>query len=97
MALGGVIALVLALVNGGTAVTYTDPAVLGTIPVGSSPYGVAVTPDGARALATNEESDAVSVIDLATQSVIATIPVGDNPSGVAVTPDGANALATNRA
>jgi serine/threonine-protein kinase len=99
VALGGVIAVVLALINsiGGAAATYIDPAALGTIPVGSSPYGVAVTPDGAHALATNYESDAVSVIDLATQRVVTTVPVGDSPSMVAVTPDGAHALVTNRA
>jgi YVTN family beta-propeller protein len=67
-----------------------------TIPVGSLPYGVAVTPDGKHAYVTNEGSNNVSVIDTATNTVeAATIPVGSLPYGVAVTPDGKHAYVTN--
>lgn len=49
--------------------------VVATIPVGSNPRGVAVSPTGARVYVTNQVSNDVSVIDTATNTVIATIPV----------------------
>jgi YVTN family beta-propeller protein len=67
-----------------------------TIPVGTLPYGVAVTPDGKHAYVTNEGSNNVSVIDTATNTVeAATIPVGTFPQGVAITPDGEHAYVAN--
>jgi hypothetical protein len=39
-------------------------SVTATIPVGTHPVGVAVTPDGAHAYVTNSESNSVSMIDL---------------------------------
>jgi YVTN family beta-propeller protein len=59
------------------------------IAVGSSPQGVAVTPDGKTAFVVNGESDSVSTIDVKTRRKNPTdIPVGDRPDAVAVTPDG---------
>jgi YVTN family beta-propeller protein len=74
--------------------------VVATIPVGVSPSGVAVTPDGTRAYVTNAGSAApnsanVSVINTATNTVVATIPVGTQPTGVVFTPDGTRAYVTN--
>jgi YVTN family beta-propeller protein len=69
--------------------------VVATVPVGSFPYGVAVTPDGTHAYVANQGSNDVSVIDTASNTVVATIPVGNAPSGVAVTPDGLHAYVTN--
>ena len=66
-----------------------------TITVGTSPRGVAITPNGAYVYVANANSNDVSVIDTATNAVSATIAVGDNPIGVAITPDGAFAYATN--
>ncbi len=60
--------------------------VVAIVPVGSSPGGVAVTPDGAFAYVTNFSSANVSVIDTATNAVVATVGVGNNPAGVAVSP-----------
>jgi YVTN family beta-propeller protein len=71
-------------------------SVTATIPVGTHPVWVAVTPDGAHAYVTNSESDNVSVIDLGSNIVTTTIPVGTGPVGVAVTPDGRHAYITNR-
>jgi YVTN family beta-propeller protein len=75
------------------AVSVIDTAtntVVATIPVGVSPIGVAITPDGTRAYVTNEGSNTVSgtvsVIDTATNTVVATIPVGPGPFGIAITP-----------
>jgi YVTN family beta-propeller protein len=82
--------------------------VVATIPVGSAPNGVAITPDGTRpndddgrrqkplAYVTNEADNTVSVIDTASNTVVATIPVRQEPNGVAVTPDGTHAYVTNK-
>ncbi|MGD0406565.1 MAG: YncE family protein, partial [Candidatus Bathyarchaeia archaeon] len=74
--------------------------VTATVPVGSEPIGVAVTPDGAYAYVTNYGggyygSGSVSVISTATNTVTATVTVGSEPIGVAVTPNGAYAYVTN--
>ena len=47
-------------------------SVTATIPVGSAPWGVAITPNGSRAYVANELGSSVSVIDTATNTVIAT-------------------------
>src|SRR5438270_468762 len=62
--------------------------VVATVPVGVTPGGVAITPNGAFAYVTNENSSTVSVISTATNTVVATVPVGVFPRGVAVTPNG---------
>jgi uncharacterized repeat protein (TIGR01451 family) len=69
--------------------------VTATVPVGSGPIELAVTPDGSRVYVANEFSGNVSVIDTATNTVTATIRVGDTPQRVAVTPDGSRAYVTN--
>ena len=69
--------------------------VTATIPVGSVPCGVAVTPDGGTAYVTNGRDNTVSVIATATNTVTATIPVGRRPEGVAVTPDGSAVYVAN--
>jgi YVTN family beta-propeller protein len=66
-----------------------------TIPVGSSPTGVAFTPDGSTAYVANNEGDTVSVIDVASGTVTSAIPVGWAPDSVAVAPDGSTAYVTN--
>jgi len=65
--------------------TTTKIVVVPSIPVGASPTGVAVTPDGSHVYVTNFGAATVSVIDTTTNTVVATIPVGVNPSGVAAT------------
>ncbi|MGA3059065.1 MAG: YncE family protein [Candidatus Bathyarchaeia archaeon] len=71
-------------------------AVTATIPVGSNPKSVAVTPNGAYAYVTNcYARGSVSVISTATNTVTATVTVGRNPYGVAITPNGAYAYVTN--
>ena len=81
--------------NGSHTVSVIDLAtnkVIGAIPVGLSPIGVAITPDGTRAYVTSAGDNTVSVIDLSTNTVVgAPIPVS-SPVGVAITPDGARAL-----
>ena len=54
----------------------TTNTVVATIPVGESPFGVAVNPANGLVYVTNAGSNTVSVIDPATNTVVATIPVG---------------------
>jgi YVTN family beta-propeller protein len=70
--------------------------VTATIPVGSQPGGVAVTPDGSKVYVANFLSNNVSVIATATNTVTA-IPAGSEPFGVAVTPDGCKVYVANGA
>lgn len=74
--------------------TATNIAVA-SIPVGSRPVGVAISPDGAFVYVANQNSSTVSVIATATNTVVATVPVGAGPTWVAITPDGAFAYVTN--
>jgi YVTN family beta-propeller protein len=92
-----------------TAIALTDPehAVVATIPVGNTPLGVAIAPDGGFAYVANGQDEQtptpgdVSRIDTTKaltdpgHAVVKTIPVGNNPAGVAITPDGRWAYVTN--
>ncbi len=69
--------------------------VTNTITVGSDPWGVAFSPNGAYAYVTNYYSGTVSVINTATNTVTNTITVGSSPVGVAIAPTGAYAYVTN--
>jgi len=63
--------------------------ILGRIPVGDNPEGIAVA--AGRAFVANSgfgSGRTVSVIDLASLRVVKTLRVGDNPAGVYVTPYG---------
>jgi len=66
-----------------------------TIPVGSGPWGVAVSPDQTQVYVSNNHGNNVSVISTASSSVVATIPVQSSPFGVAFTPDGTAAYVVN--
>ena len=56
--------------------------VVATIPVGSNPHDVAITPEGQLAYVTNSGAGTVSVISTASNTVVATIPAGTTPLGV---------------
>lgn len=64
--------------------------VTATIPVGQSPIGVAIGPDGNRVYITNQGSFSISVINAITNKVIATVsaPPGSDPSGITASRDG---------
>src|SRR5262249_49797404 len=74
----------------------TTNTVVATVPVGTFPIAVAITPDGTHAYVANFDGT-VSVIDTTTNTVVATVPVGTFPEGVAITPDGTHAYVTNNA
>jgi DNA-binding beta-propeller fold protein YncE len=67
------------------------------VPVGSNPYNVAVTPDGALALVVNNtahgNSASLTVIDAVGPHPhsIDTVSLGDGPEGFAIAPDGRSA------
>jgi len=69
--------------------------VIGTVPVGNRPLGVAVSPDGSTVLITNNTDGTVSVIDTATETVSKTITVGSLANAVVFAPDGAHAYVVN--
>ncbi len=70
--------------------------IIGTVPTGTLPWGVAITPDGETAYVSNRGSNDVTVVSLETNSVAATIPVQNFPQGVAVSPDGSRVYVANR-
>jgi YVTN family beta-propeller protein len=65
------------------------------IPVGSGPWGVAVSPDETQVYVTNNHGNNVSVVNTASSTVVATIPVQTSPFAVAFTPDGTAAYVVN--
>jgi YVTN family beta-propeller protein len=81
--------------NNVSVIDTANNTVIATIPVGTFPQGVAVSPDGRKVYVANESSNYVSVIDTAKNKVTATIPVGIEPPGVAVSPDSRKVYVTN--
>ncbi len=57
-------------------------SVIATVPVGTSPFKIAVNSATNRIYVANQISNTVSVIDGATKTVVATVPVGGNPNWV---------------
>jgi YVTN family beta-propeller protein/probable HAF family extracellular repeat protein len=79
------------------AISIPSNSILATIPVGTDPQGVAITPDGAYVYVGNAQSNNVSVIATAGNTVVATVPVGNqnSVSTLAITPDGATTYVAN--
>jgi YVTN family beta-propeller protein len=82
------------VINVNTATgSYTVAA---TVPVGTLPAGVAVSPDGTKVYVAAWGTNGVSVINTATDTVSGSpIAVGANPFGVAISPDGAKLYVSN--
>jgi len=70
--------------------------VVGSIPVGRMPRGLASSPDGHWLYVTNAWSDNVSVIDAAALKVVQTLPAGFEPTGVVSDLSGAALYVANR-
>ena len=72
-----------------------------TVPVGSSSFGVAVSPDGSNIYVTNSgfslSGGTVSVINATNNSITATVDGFFFPSGIAITPDGKKVYVANYA
>jgi YVTN family beta-propeller protein len=78
--------------------TQTLTTLTGSIPLpsGSSPTGIAISPDGTIAVVVNSENGTVSIIDIVHRQILGSaIPVGTSPAQVAITTDGKTALVTN--
>ena len=67
---------------------HADTVLAPSIPVGNTPFGVAITPNGQYAYITNWGSGTVTVIETATNTVADTITVGARPEGLVIAPDG---------
>ncbi|HEU4508850.1 MAG TPA: beta-propeller fold lactonase family protein [Pyrinomonadaceae bacterium] len=83
--------------NNDDTVSVIDTAtnsVIATVPVGASPAGVAVTPNGRFAYVTNQLGNSVSVISALSNTVVATIPVQSFPKAIAMHHSGAFAYVT---
>ncbi|MEJ9315096.1 hypothetical protein P4655_27535 [Priestia megaterium] len=65
--------------------TTTNSPLGSPIPVGVTPFDIAITPDGTRAYVTTLGGSSVSVIDITTNSSLGiSIPVGLNPFSIAI-------------
>jgi YVTN family beta-propeller protein len=60
------------------------PKMIAEVPVGTRPWGMALSADGTRLYTANGPSNDVSVVDTGTLKVIRKIPVGKSPWGVAL-------------
>jgi YVTN family beta-propeller protein len=97
LAVGGFAYITNQLTNDVSVINTAINAVVATIPVGTDPVGVSVSPDGSKVYVTNAGSQTVSVISTAGNTVIATIGVGQSPIGISVSPDGSKVYVANLA
>ena len=65
------------------------------IPVGKTPWGAALCPDGTKVYVANKDDDNISVINTISNTVINTVAVGKNPWGVVINPSGTKAFIAN--
>ncbi len=70
--------------------------VVGIVPVGRSPRGITLSPDGRELYITNAWSDTVSVIDTDSRKVVQTLVTGFEPSGIVVDRSGETLYVANR-
>ena len=83
-------------INSVSLIDLSNGDVLGTVPVGAYPLGVAIPPDASFVYVVNYEDSTVSVIDTSDLTAVpATITVGAYPKKAAVTPDGRYVYVTN--
>jgi len=73
-------------------ITLSTSSVARTFPVGLFPTGVAFAPSGATAYVTNQGSQSLGVVDVATDSQVATIHVNGDPFVTLPSPDGARVI-----
>jgi cytochrome c peroxidase/streptogramin lyase len=74
----------------------TTGALLATLPLplGSAPYGIAISPDGMAAYVTLRASGQLVQFDPATRQQVATLAIGAEPKGIAVASDSQRILVT---
>ena len=69
--------------------------VVATVPVGSAPQGIVVTPNRSFVYVANGGSISISEIATATNTVALTIPLSYSPGALAITPDGSTLYIAN--
>ncbi len=69
---------------------------VGRVPLDKIPRALSVSPDGSRLWFTEAGSDAVQILDTASNAVVAQIPVGASPHHPLFTPDGSSALVVSQ-
>ena len=89
-----------------SVITTATGAVSGTIALGATPIGPAITPDGRHVYVSNHgalevpaapgDLGTVSVITTATGAVSAPITVGSGPAGIGIAPDGQHVYVANQ-
>jgi serine/threonine-protein kinase len=70
-------------------------AVLATIPVGTSPHSITMSPDGSQIAVVCYDSNDLWFIDPATNAVLKTVQVGLKPQDVVYAPDGKHLYTAN--
>ncbi len=90
---GGTLAVVALSTNQAAVIDLTTNSVRVTLPVGSSPFGASVTPDGRLGIVSNFSSGTLTFIDLtanppAVSGTLGTGPLMAAPESVAITPNG---------
>lgn len=75
--------------------TATNTVLADSIKVGTTPVGLALTPDGSQLYVANFASDSISVVDTVANKVIATITVGKGPRSVLFNTNGTLAYVAN--
>jgi YVTN family beta-propeller protein len=70
--------------------------VTATVPVGSSPQGLALSPDSRLLVTANAGSASVTVIDVATNAVLGTVAAGTGAFDVVISPDSLFAYVANQ-
>ena len=69
-----------------SSLSLVEGSSVATVPVGGTPFDMAITPDGKYVYVANFEN--VLVINTATNKVVATVVTEKSPIGIAITPDG---------
>ena len=91
---GGTLYAVVPETNSLAIVEAASGKIAASVPVGLTPLGLTIAPDG-RIFVSNSISNDVTVVDPASRKAVATIAVGKRPVGIAIGPDGAFGYVAN--
>ena len=69
-------------------VDLAEARVVRVLDAGTDPEQLAVSPDGTRIFAANEDAALASVVEITSGEIVAQLQVGDEPEGVSISPDG---------
>src|SRR5690349_620942 len=71
-----------------SVIDVASDAVVGEIPSGQKPRGIAANRDGSRLFVSDQPANALLVIDTAKRAIASRIALGESPEGVSISPDG---------